>query len=85
MNLDLLFENLTNPALFPSWYNSHRLKSDLEIPQNTSKFISLYLLLSIGFKGGQELHSHFTMDIIWSMYLGYNCHTDSYLLLLFLN
>jgi hypothetical protein len=47
------------------------LKSDLEIPQNTSKFISLYLLLSIGFKGGQELaHSHFTMDIIWSVLFG---------------
>jgi hypothetical protein len=44
------------------------LKSDLEIPANTSKFISLYLLLSIGFKGGQLAHSHFTMElgsIIW--------------------
>jgi hypothetical protein len=51
MNLDLLFENLTNPALFfLLGIIATRLKSDLEIPQNTSKFISLYLLLSIGFK-----------------------------------
>ncbi|MGO4817444.1 sodium-dependent bicarbonate transport family permease [Flavobacterium sp. W22_SRS_FP1] len=73
MNLDLLFDNLTNPALlfFLLGIIATRLKSDLEIPSNTSKFISLYLLLSIGFKGGQELaHSHFTMDIIWAVLFG---------------
>lgn len=32
------------------------VKSDLEIPSPVSKFISLYLLMSIGFKGGVELH-----------------------------
>jgi uncharacterized protein len=32
------------------------LKSDLEIPQPIPKLFSLYLLLSIGFKGGHELH-----------------------------
>ena len=31
-------------------------KSDLEIPNQISKFISLYLLMAIGFKGGVELH-----------------------------
>lgn len=30
--------------------------SDLEIPDQVSKFISLYLLMAIGFKGGVELH-----------------------------
>ncbi|MFM8005562.1 MAG: sodium-dependent bicarbonate transport family permease, partial [Dolichospermum sp.] len=30
-------------------------KSDLEIPQPLPKLFSLYLLLSIGFKGGHEL------------------------------
>lgn len=73
MNLNLLFENLTNPALlfFLLGILAVRLKSDLEIPQNSSKFISLYLLFSIGFKGGQELaHSHFTMEIIWSVIFG---------------
>jgi hypothetical protein len=48
-----------------------KLKSDLEIPPNSSKFISIYLLFSIGFKGGQELaHSHFTLDIVWSVLFG---------------
>lgn len=32
------------------------LKSDLEIPGQISKFISLYLLMAIGFKGGVELY-----------------------------
>jgi hypothetical protein len=57
MNLDLLLDNLTNPALlfFLLGIIAVQLKSDLEIPPNSSKFISLYLLFSIGFKGGQEL------------------------------
>ena len=73
MNFSLLFENLTNPALlfFVLGIIAVYVKSDLEIPENTSKFISLYLLFSIGFKGGQELaHSHFTIDIIWSILFG---------------
>ena len=48
-----------------------QLKSDLCIPENSSKFISLYLLLAIGFKGGQELsHSDFSMEILWSLLFG---------------
>lgn len=73
MNLNLLLENLTNPALlfFLLGIIAVKLKSDLEIPPNSSKFISLYLLFSIGFKGGQELaHSHFTMEIVWSVLFG---------------
>lgn len=73
MNLDLLFENLTSPALlfFILGILAVQLKSDLEIPAQSSKFISLYLLFSIGFKGGQELaHSSFTMGILWSIVFG---------------
>ena len=73
MNLSLLLDNLTNPALlfFVLGIIAVYVKSDLEIPENTSKFISLYLLFSIGFKGGQELaHSHFTIEIIWSIAFG---------------
>ncbi|MBK9715941.1 MAG: sodium-dependent bicarbonate transport family permease [Saprospiraceae bacterium] len=73
MNFNLLFENLTNPAFlfFILGIIAVKLKSDLEIPPNTSKFISLYLLFSIGFKGGQELaNSHLTIDIIWSLFFG---------------
>ncbi len=73
MNFSLLVENLTNPALlfFVLGVVAVRLKSDLEIPEGSSKFISLYLLFSIGFKGGQELaHSQFTTSIIWSVLFG---------------
>ncbi|WMJ73506.1 sodium-dependent bicarbonate transport family permease [Cytophagaceae bacterium ABcell3] len=73
MNIQLLLENLTNPALlfFILGIVAVSLKSDLKIPANSSKFISLYLLFSIGFKGGQELsHEHFTNEILWSMFFG---------------
>jgi hypothetical protein len=73
MNTNLLIENLTNPALlfFVLGIIAVYLKSDLEIPENSSKFISLYLLFAIGFKGGQELsHEEFTSEIIWSMLFG---------------
>ncbi|MGV3540260.1 MAG: sodium-dependent bicarbonate transport family permease [Rufibacter sp.] len=73
MNLYLLLDNLTSPALlfFVLGILSVRLKSDLEIPPNSSKFISLYLLFSIGFKGGQELaHSQLTLEIAWSVLFG---------------
>ncbi len=73
MNFNLLLENLTNPALlfFVLGIMAVYLKSDLEIPNNSSKFISLYLLFSIGFKGGQELsHEKFTAEIGWSMLFG---------------
>lgn len=73
MNLDLLISNVTNPAFlfFILGIVAVKLKSDLEIPPNSSKFISLYLLFSIGFKGGQELtHEIFSMEIFWSMLFG---------------
>lgn len=73
MNINLLFENLTNPALlyFVLGIIAVWLKSDLVIPPNSSKFISLYLLFAIGFKGGQELaHESFTTEIAWLMLFG---------------
>jgi hypothetical protein len=73
MNLSLFIENLTNPALlfFLLGIIAVQLKSDLEIPPNSSKFISLYLLFSIGFKGGQELsHNVFSTDIAWAIVIG---------------
>jgi len=73
MNIDLLLENLTNPALlfFVLGLIAVFLKSDLEIPQNSSKFISLYLLFAIGFKGGQELaHEVFSWEIVWTILFG---------------
>lgn len=73
MDLHLLIDNLTNPALlfFVLGIVAVYVKSDLEIPANSAKFISLYLLFSIGFKGGQELsHEAFTSEIVWSIVFG---------------
>ena len=73
MNAQLLLENLTNPALlfFILGIIAVAVKSDLEIPANSSRFIALYLLFAIGFKGGQELsQEHFTAEIGWSMVFG---------------
>lgn len=66
MNTEILISNLTNPTLlfFLLGVIAAMVKSDLEIPPGSVKFISLYLLFSIGFKGGQELaHSGLTTEI----------------------
>ena len=73
MDLHLIIDNLTNPALLFFFLGifAVQFKSDLAIPESSSKFISFYLLLSIGFKGGQELsHSEFNMEIVWSLLFG---------------
>lgn len=73
MDAHLLLLNLTNPTLlfFVLGIVATTVKSDLEIPPSTVKFISLYLLFSIGFKGGQELaHSPFNAEILYSLGFG---------------
>jgi len=69
----ILINNLTNPSLlfFILGVLAVKLKSDLEIPPTSAKFIALYLMISIGFKGGQELsHSEFTSGIFWALAFG---------------
>jgi len=66
MNWNILVSNLTNPVLlfFILGVIAAVVKSNLEIPEQISKFISLYLLFSIGFKGGQELiHGGFSSEV----------------------
>ncbi|MBD2768646.1 sodium-dependent bicarbonate transport family permease [Hymenobacter sp. BT664] len=73
MDFPLLIANLTNPTLlfFVLGIVATAVRSDLEIPPPTVKFISLYLLFSIGFKGGQELaHSTFSSEILYSLGFG---------------
>ena len=73
MNTELLLSNLTNPTLlfFLLGILATIIKSDLEIPASSFKFISLYLLFSIGFKGGQELsHSSINSEIVFSLLFG---------------
>ena len=73
MDFQILISNLTNPTLlfFVLGIIATIVKSDLEIPASSSKFISLYLLFAIGFKGGAELaHSQFNAEILYSVVLG---------------
>lgn len=73
MDIQNLITNLTSPALlfFLLGIISVRVKSDLAIPGTSSKFISMYLLFAIGFKGGQELsHSDFSAELIISIVFG---------------
>jgi hypothetical protein len=68
-----LVYNLSNPTLlfFLLGIVAVMVKSDLEIPDAIIKFISLYLLFSIGFKGGQELqHTSWSLEIVFSLVLG---------------
>jgi hypothetical protein len=56
--LDSLFlANLSSPPLLFFFLGAAAafLRSDLEIPTQVAKFLSLYLLLAIGFKGGVAL------------------------------
>lgn len=73
MDIQNLMTNLTSPALlfFLLGIIAVRVKSDLAIPESSSKFISMYLLFSIGFKGGQELsHSAFSSELVISIAFG---------------
>ncbi len=73
MELHLLIQNLTNPTLlfFVLGIVASLVKSDLEIPKSSSKFIALYLLFAIGFKGGQELrHSTVDAEVIYTLLTG---------------
>lgn len=73
MNLHFITHDLSNPTIlfFLLGILAVIVKSDLEIPESSFKFISLYLLFSIGFRGGQELqHSPWTPEIGWSLGFG---------------
>ncbi len=73
MDFQILISNLSNPTFlfFILGIAATFLKSDLEIPASSSKFISLYLLFAIGFKGGQELsHSAFSVEILYAILFG---------------
>lgn len=57
MDLMVLFFLL---GVFASW-----IKSDLEVPSSISKFLSIFLLLSLGIKGGHELRMAGEMSGFW--------------------
>ena len=70
MNADLILSNILNPPVLFFFLGmiAYGLKSDLEVPHPLPKLFSLYLLLSIGFKGGVELnHSGLTSQVIFTL------------------
>lgn len=58
MNLELVLSNLLNPPVLFFFLGMLAIwaGSDLDVPQPLPKFFALYLLLSIGFRGGVELN-----------------------------
>lgn len=58
--LDSLVGNLMVPTImfFALGLLAAVVRSDLSIPEGAAKFMSLYLLLAIGFKGGNSLAQH---------------------------
>lgn len=58
MSLDVLLNNFLSPPVLFFFLGllAVVVKSDLEIPDQISKFLSLFLLFEIGMKGGHELY-----------------------------
>jgi hypothetical protein len=70
MNASLIVSNILNPPILFFFLGMLAVfvKSDLEIPAPFPKLLSLYLLLSIGFKGGVELiKSGVTQEVVLTM------------------
>jgi len=70
MDTALILSNLLNPPVLFFFLGMLAcfIGSDLEVPQPLPKFFSLYLLLSIGFKGGVELHkSGLSPQVAWTL------------------
>jgi len=57
MNTQLILDNLLSPPIlfFLGGLLAVAVRSDLEIPREVARFLSLFLLFSIGLKGGMEL------------------------------
>ena len=58
--IETLSSNLLVPTIlfFALGLLAAFVRSDLSIPAGAAKFMSLYLLLAIGFKGGASLAAH---------------------------
>ena len=71
--LDLAAANLVSPMVlfFVLGLAATLARSDLSVPEAIAKGLSLYLMLSIGFKGGASLASHgIDTTLMWSLLAG---------------
>jgi hypothetical protein len=83
MSIALLQQNLLNPPILFFFLGllAIAMRSDLEIPQPISKFLSLYLLFAIGLKGGVELgHGGVSTDFskLLLLAIGFSCIVPIY-------
>ena len=80
MDFYSIVENFSHPAtlFFFLGLVAVFVKSDLEIPPQIAKFLSIYLLFDIGIKGGEELfHSGFSIEVLTVMVV---CILSSFLI-----
>ena len=70
--LDLAIKNLLSPVIlfFILGFVARLGKSDLAIPGNVSKFIAIYLMMAIGYKGGFALSQYPIDSLILLTMLG---------------
>ena len=66
MVLDLALQNLLSPAVlfFVIGVGAALSRSDLAVPEPVARLLSLYLMMSIGFRGGLEIAHH---GITWQL------------------
>lgn len=73
--LDLVSQNILSPAIlfFTLGIIAGFLKSDLEVPDSISRYLSLYLMMAIGMKGGVAIANtqEFTTQIIAAIGAGF--------------
>jgi hypothetical protein len=63
---DIIIQNLLSPIVlfFILGVIASIFKSDLKVPSDISEFLSIYLLIAIGIKGGIELSKYSLVDIV---------------------
>jgi len=73
MSLDLILNNLLSPPIlfFLLGAFATLVRSDLEMPTQVARFLSLYLLFAIGMHGGHELsRSELDAEVLWMLGVG---------------
>jgi hypothetical protein len=71
MNLDLLFDNLTNPALLFSLLGiATKIESDLEIQQYIQVYFFVFTFYLWVLRRARSNTVIFTHGIIWAVHLG---------------
>lgn len=82
------FSNLLIPAVlfFALGFLARAVKSDLRLPQDMAKMLSIYLLMAIGLHGGYELGKADLVTafnaVAWAIVLGFALPIIGYLLLI---